>query len=93
MCQWGANRKPRGAIEFAYPQPLMSLVTFRQVNQQEAQQLVGPGKTLCQLFLNFDKCRREVAGDIISGAVVVAWVGIGVHVKFGDSWSNHSRDI
>ena len=35
-------------------------------------------------FLNFDKCRPKVAGDVISG-VAVDKVGMDVRVKFGDS--------
>ena len=34
----------------------------------------------------------EVDGDVIS-SVAVDYVGVGVHVKFGDSRSNGSQDI
>ena len=44
------------------------------------------------VFSNFDKCRPEVAGDVVSGAVIDP-VGLDVPAKFGDSRSNHSRDI
>ena len=43
-------------------------------------------------FFNFDKCRLEVAGDIVSSAAVDE-VGLDFGVKFGDSMSNRSRDI
>ena len=34
-------------------------------------------------FPNFDKCRSEVAGDVISG-VAVDYVGMDVRAAFGD---------
>ena len=37
-----------------------------------------------------DKCRPEVAGDVMSG---VDQVGVDVHVKFGDSLLNSGRLI
>ena len=37
-----------------------------------------------QPFLNFDKCRPEVAGDVISGTAV-DFASLEVLVKFGDS--------
>ena len=40
-------------------------------------------------FANFDKCRPEVADDVISGANV-GFVGMDVPVKFVDSSSNGS---
>ena len=43
-------------------------------------------------FSNFDKCRLEVAGDVISG-VAVDWISVDVCTKFGDSVSNRSRYI
>ena len=43
-------------------------------------------------FLNFDDCQSEVASDVISG-VVVDLSSMDVHVKFGGSRSDHSRDI
>ena len=43
-------------------------------------------------FSNFDKCRLEAAGEVISGLIVdpTDWTAT---VKFGDSMSNRSRDI
>ena len=36
------------------------------------------------VFSNFDQCRLEVAGDVVSG-VAEDWVGLDVRVKIGDS--------
>ena len=44
------------------------------------------------VFSNFDKCRREVAGDVISGAALV-YVGVDVHANFGDSRLKSGRII
>ena len=41
-------------------------------------------------FSNLDKCRPQVAGDVISG-VVLDLVGMDVSVKFGDSMLNSGR--
>ena len=43
-------------------------------------------------FLNFDHCQPEVVSDVKSG-VVVDPRGVKVHVKFGDSGSNSSREM
>ena len=43
-------------------------------------------------FSNFDKCRPEVAGEVVSGTAL-DYVGLDVPVKCGDSKSNGSRDI
>ena len=43
-------------------------------------------------FLNFNKCRPGVPGNVKSG-VSVEKVGMNVCMKFGDSRSNRSRDI
>ena len=43
-------------------------------------------------FSNFDKCRPEVAGDVISGAALV-YVRVDVRAKFGDSRLNNGRII
>ena len=47
------------------------------------QHFVGP-------FSNFDKCRPEVAGDVIYGAALVN-IGVDVNAKFDDiQWPNYS---
>ena len=51
---------------------------------------VGSG-IFCR-FPNFDKCRPEVAGDVISG-VAVDYVGIDVRATFGESGLNSGRTI
>ena len=43
-------------------------------------------------FSNFDKCRPEVADDVISG-VATYKVGVDDHVKFGDTTFNGGRII
>ena len=43
-------------------------------------------------FPNFDTCRSEVAGDVISG-VAVDYVGLDVRATFGESGFNSSRNI
>ena len=43
-------------------------------------------------FSNFDKCRLEVAGDVISGRLMGPDVPEN-SVKFGDSSNNLSREI
>ena len=47
---------------------------------------------LLAVFPNFDKCRPEVAGDVVSG-VAVDWVGLDVCVRFGHSRFNRGRII
>ena len=42
------------------------------------------------VYSNFDKCRLDVAGDVISGVAVEDEVSVDVCVKFGDSRSNGS---
>ena len=44
------------------------------------------------VFSNFEKCRPEVADDVVSG-VAVEKIGMDVHVKFGASMLNSSRII
>ena len=44
------------------------------------------------VFSNFEKCRPEVADDVISG-VATEQVGVDLHVKFGDSIFNSGRTI
>ena len=47
-------------------------------------------------FSNFDKCRLEAAGDVISGVAVDSvgmYVGIDVRATFGESGSNSGRII
>ena len=41
---------------------------------------------------NFDKCRPEVAGDVISG-VALGYVSMDVRAKLGDSRLNNGRII
>ena len=43
-------------------------------------------------FSNFKKCRPEVAGDVIFGAAL-AYVGVDVRAKLGDSRLNRGRII
>ena len=43
-------------------------------------------------FPNFDKCRSEVAGDVMSG-VAVHYVGMDVRSTFGESGLNSGRII
>ena len=43
-------------------------------------------------FSNFDKCRPEVAGDVILNAAVDK-VGMNIRVKFGDCRLNSGRII
>ena len=45
-----------------------------------------------RFFSNFDKCRPELAGDVISG-VDIEWIGDDVCVKCGDSMVNSDRII
>ena len=79
--------------------------TFFYVHQQEAHQLVGQAKrraTKIRLkavgsgiigrFPNIDKCRSEVAGDVISG-VAVYYVGTDVHARSSWSGLNSGRNI
>ena len=74
-------------------------------NKQEAHQLVGQAKrratkirpkaiesTILGPFPNFDKCRSEIAGNIMSG-VAVQYVGEGVRSTFGKSALNSGRII
>ena len=42
-----------------------------------------------QPFLNFDKCRPEAAGDVISG-MALDYVGVDVRATFGDYKLNQS---
>ena len=44
------------------------------------------------VFLNFDKCQPEVAGDVISIAALV-YASADVCTKFGDSRLNNGRTI
>ena len=73
--------------------------------QQEAHQLVGQaqrratkirpetvGSGIFGRFPNFNKCRSEVAGDVISG-VAVDYVGMDVRATFGESGLNSGRII
>ena len=56
---------------------------------------IRPKAIGCCIFehlCNFDKCRLEVACDVISG-VAVDKVGLGVYARFGDSRLNSSRII
>ena len=50
------------------------------------------GSGILSRFLNFDKCRSEVAGDVISG-VAVESVGMDVRVTFGESVLNSGQII
>ena len=43
-------------------------------------------------FKNFEKCQQEVADEVIFG-VAKEYVGMDVHVKFGDSTLNNGRII
>ena len=73
-----------------------------KVIKQDAHQLVGQAKRRttkirpkavgCGIFgrfSSFDKCRLEVAGDVVSGANV-GQVGTDIPVKLGDSRLNRS---
>ena len=51
---------------------------------------VGSGIFGC--FPNFDKCRLEVAGDVIFG-VTVDFIGMDVRATFGESGLNSGRNI
>ena len=51
---------------------------------------VGGG--ILDLFLNFEKCRPEVADDVISG-LVVEYVCMDSRLKLGDSTLNIGRII
>ena len=44
------------------------------------------------VFSNVERCRQEVADDVVSD-VAVDYVGMGVRVKFGDSMLNSGRII
>ena len=44
------------------------------------------------LYSNFDKCRLEIAGDVIPG-VALEHVGMDVRAKFDDSRLNNGRTI
>ena len=50
---------------------------------------VGVG--ICDIIFR-DNFRPEVDSDVMCG-IAVDWVGVDVHVKFGDSMSNGSRYI
>ena len=51
------------------------------------------GGVIFDRFSNVDNFRPEVDSDVISGVVIVDPTGVKIRVKFGDSRSNHSRDI
>ena len=50
------------------------------------------GAVIIGRFSNFDICRSEVAGDVISG-VAIDQVGLDVRAAFGESGSNSGRII
>ena len=50
------------------------------------------GGGILDSFSNFDKCRSEVAGDVIS-SVAIEYVGMDIHVKFCDSRLNNGQTI
>ena len=73
--------------------------------EQDAHQLVGQanrratkirpkavGSSIFGCFPSFDKCRSEVAGDVIS-SVAVEYIGMDVRVTFGESGLNSGRII
>ena len=79
--------------------------SYTITNQQEAHQLVVQAKRCATQirpkavgggifghFSNFDKCRLEVAGDVISDKPMGPDV-LNNHVKFGDHHNNRSREI
>ena len=53
-------------------------------------QTVGGG--IFGRFSNFDKCRPEVSGEVISD-MTIEWVGMDVLAKFGDSTFKNGRII
>ena len=66
------------------------MILAQTVLEMNSSEVVG-----CDIFgrfLNFNNCRPEVLSDVISAAVVEP-TGMKVLVQFGDSTSNHSRDI
>ena len=69
-------------------------VQFRdhRLNRSEEIRLKSVAGGIFGRFSNFDNCRPEVAGDVMSGAALV-YVGVDVPTKFGDSRSSRSRDI
>ena len=68
--------------------------------RQEAYQLVGQAKRRAttmrpkagRFFSNFEKCRPEVAGEVITG-VAVDYVSMDVRVEFGDSTLNTGKEF
>ena len=73
---------------------------FRGQEEQDAHQLVRQAKrratkirakgvvgSIFGRFANFDKCRWEVAGDVISG-VAVDYIGMNVRATFVESGSS-----
>ena len=73
--------------------------------KQDAHQLVGQGKRRATksrpkavgsgIFgrsANFNKCRSEIAGDVIAG-VAIDLVGLDVRATFGESGLNSGRII
>ena len=73
------------------------MLTRQQTDKQDAHQLVGQAKRhatkirpkavgsgIFGRFPNFDKCRSEVAGYVVSG-VTMDYVGRDVRATFGES--------
>ena len=63
-----------------------------RLNSSEEIRPKAVGGSIFGRFLNFDKCRPEVASDVISG-VALFYVGMGVRAKFGDSRLNSGQII
>ena len=61
---------------------------------EEIQLKAVRGGILGRFFFNLDKCRPEVASDVLSGATLVyTYVDVDIRAKFGDSRSNCYRDV
>ena len=70
--------------------------TYQLVGQEKRRntklRLKAVGSGIFDCFSNFDKCRPEVAGDIISD-VAVDYVHMDIHATFGGSKLNSGRII
>ena len=53
---------------------------------------IQPKAVAGDISFNFDKCRKKIAGDAISGRAV-DYVSLDAYVKFGESRLNSGRTI
>ena len=70
--------------------PINWLILVKRRATKFRPKAVGGG--IFSSFSNFDKCRPEIDGDVIS-RVVVDHIGVDLRAKFGDSGLNSGRII